>query len=477
MNRLSICKKRKMSRCKSNTDARKQCKTHTIHESGLCWRHDPDQYFLCGGSNPDGSTCKKRMKTDKRCNKHGGKSSITKPEEKKFQCVATIRRGSNKGKRCHVNVEIEDGLCGKHSKKEIIRIEHSEEKCDRCGKPVEWASMRQICDYYDISTVGQIYSYRSHKYLEGTKITGSYRSFTLINNDGKHILKGMHTFQGIIFYGLPIDNDNRGITVDHIDRVRDNNRICCNLRPTIKSEQSKNRIVSKTYIGKTVLKICSKTGDVIEKYKSAVEAAKKNNVENYTMNKVCQKERRHIGYLWRYENKSDYGDIEWISSTKEFPDMPPFEGSENGDILLLDGRISKGTKCSNGYKYIGIDSKTYRVHILICTLFHGPKPTPNHQVSHKKSKGDDNRACNLEWATQSENSKTTTINGMNKSCKPVRALYKDGTHKDFTSGVEACRLTGASRISSVINGKRITSGRDSSGNPIRWEAIVDKVTS
>nr|QBK92773.1 MAG: HNH endonuclease [Pithovirus LCPAC401] len=261
--------------------------------------------------------------------------------------------------------------------------------------------------------------------------------------------------------------------MDHIDGDRDSNRICCNLRLATRSEQAKNQNRPKTYKGKTVLKISLETGDVIEKYKSAVRAANDIGMKSIQrMSKICRKEHEYEGLLWRYEKKSDYGSIEWISSAKEYPKLPLFEGSMNDDIASLDGSISKGTKRSNGYMYTMIGGKFYKVSILICTLFHGPKPSDKHEVGHKNCKRNDNRSNNLEWVTRSENMKTTINNGMNSSCKPVRALYEDGTHEDFTSIAEAYRLTDAKNIGKVLRGKNMTSGRDQSGNSIRWEAIL-----
>nr|QBK92772.1 MAG: HNH endonuclease [Pithovirus LCPAC401] len=136
------------------------------------------------------------MKTSKRCKIHDD-SSQTKKVEKLFQCAAIVKSRSNKGKRCPIRIEIENGLCGRHPKKEIHRIEHEEEKCEKCDETVEWVTMKSA--NYDISTIGQIYSY---KYLEGHSNVDGYRIFRLTDNDDKIFDKRMHTFQGIIFLSL-----------------------------------------------------------------------------------------------------------------------------------------------------------------------------------------------------------------------------------------------------------------------------------
>lgn len=47
--------------------------------------------------------------------------------------------------------------------------------------------------------------------------------------------------------------------------------------------------------------------------------------------------------------------------------------------------------------------KNYWFHILVCTAFHGPRPSPKHQVDHINRNRFDNRPENLRWVTPREN--------------------------------------------------------------------------
>lgn len=98
----------------------------------------------------------------------------------------------------------------------------------------------------------------------------------------------------------------------------------------------------------------------------------------------------------------------------------------NGETFSLTNRLGLHLKKSNtnalghnAKKYrsrhyakiqigTGRSKKTYRrkhyyVHILVCTAFHGPRPSPKHQVDHINRDRWDNRPENLRWVTPHEN--------------------------------------------------------------------------
>lgn len=51
------------------------------------------------------------------------------------------------------------------------------------------------------------------------------------------------------------------------------------------------------------------------------------------------------------------------------------------------------------------------VHSLVCTAFHGPRPSPAHQVAHNNGNPADNAAGNLRWATAKENHGDRVVHG------------------------------------------------------------------
>jgi hypothetical protein len=61
----------------------------------------------------------------------------------------------------------------------------------------------------------------------------------------------------------------------------------------------------------------------------------------------------------------------------------------------------------NGYPVVALfkNGKRYNkgIHILICTAFHGEKPTPNHEVAHWDGDRTNFSINNLRWVTAKEN--------------------------------------------------------------------------
>jgi hypothetical protein len=60
--------------------------------------------------------------------------------------------------------------------------------------------------------------------------------------------------------------------------------------------------------------------------------------------------------------------------------------------------ISKEKRCVFNFR-----SKKYKVHILVCEAFNGPKPFDGAVVIHLDEQGDNNCSDNLKWGTQKEN--------------------------------------------------------------------------
>lgn len=89
--------------------------------------------------------------------------------------------------------------------------------------------------------------------------------------------------------------------------------------------------------------------------------------------------------------------------------------------LLVDG---------DGYLRVGLrydgDSKkqrTVRVHRIVCEAFHGPRPSPKHEVRHVNGIKTDNRPENLAWGTRVENMRDLVSHGMHNMARKTHCAH------------------------------------------------------
>ena len=124
-------------------------------------------------------------------------------------------------------------------------------------------------------------------------------------------------------------------------------------------------------------------------------------------------------------------------------------------------RILKQVVTHNGYLRVGLrvdgKQKMLRVHRLVCEAFH-ENPDNKSEVNHVNEDKTDNRACNLEWSTRTENCNHGSRNERVAKAlsKPIGQFSLDGKLiKVWQSACEARRQTGFDQgyVGAVARGK------------------------
>lgn len=88
--------------------------------------------------------------------------------------------------------------------------------------PERWASLSHLgFPNYMISTYGRIFNHKLGREIKGGDHNG-YKRVNMTNSDGNYLSRYVHKLVGITFL-QPVEGDN--MTIDHIDRNKQNNNI------------------------------------------------------------------------------------------------------------------------------------------------------------------------------------------------------------------------------------------------------------
>ena len=192
-------------------------------------------------------------------------------------------------------------------------------------------------------------------------------------------------------------------TVDHINMDKSDNRVQ-NLRWATNSEQVRGsyslNMNRKSSVDKVGVRIeaRSRDGEWIP-YESINDAARVLSVSKGNIYTCLKGRRTHTkGFQFRR--------IESQIAPLEGEKWRPIYGihvSSLGRVRTQRGHVHFGSRSADRtYASVNIKNKNKYVHVLVARAFHGNPPTSGHSVDHINNDTTDNRACNLRWATHSE---------------------------------------------------------------------------
>lgn len=95
--------------------------------------------------------------------------------------------------------------------------------------------------------------------------------------------------------------------------------------------------------------------------------------------------------------------MQWVS----YPEDRRYEVLACGHVRRVYDNGLPAQYCkpydSRGYPSYFIDKRCVGLHRILCRTFHGPAPSPSHEVAHRNDLKGDYTLSNLYWATHKQN--------------------------------------------------------------------------
>lgn len=324
-------------------------------------------------------------------------------------------------RQCTRNVKDDSFYCWQHKIKveeakieevkiEEVKIEVKTELKEEIKEEKEIWKEIPGCPGYKASTLGNI-EYPTGRNPDVAIRPDGYSKCSIYD---KQIL--IHRLVAITF----LENPSNKPIVDHINRIRTDNRLK-NLRWVTAKENAKNTNHPKTRKNSHIKVIqYDLEGNELEIWDSMVEASTTLKVDLSHMTKVCRGKLNHTGgFKWKYYIDNIEGE-EWkevqIDGTK-------VKVSNKGRYQDLNDHFSFGGKRVE-YLTMIINGKYHQIHRIICFAFNPKNQYKSYdeyedlQVNHKNLNKYDNTIENLEWCTGPENIRHAKAN-ISRKDKPI----------------------------------------------------------
>lgn len=265
--------------------------------------------------------------------------------------------------------------------------------------PISKLHVHPVYTQYGATEDGVIIRVGKRAPMKSNNSVGYLRVSLSIHGKTKMVLN--HRFLYEAYHKLTLSKEHE---VDHIDGNRHNNSIH-NLKALTTAEHRRKTAADNPFVGRRV-------GISLGK-EIASEFTATSNVQVFSSSKEASRilgvSRRGIIDCLRGRREQAQG-YRFSYTGKHSQDLPnevwrPIDGvevSNHGRVKTSHGVKTFGYKTIQGYYTTTVNYKGLLVHVLVCTAFHGPRPSSDHTVDHIDRVRDNNKAENLRWATHSE---------------------------------------------------------------------------
>ncbi len=468
-----------MVRCKGIKEDGSQCTFKTKNNKLTCIRHDSNKINpTCSGKKTRGGKCTRTVNNEgDRCRDHQKGPKCNEPNSKKERGLCK-NKVDNEGDKCIMHG-------GQKKIKEVNKDERTVIYCPKCKKKETWKYMKPHgFSNYEVSSIGRFYNIKRCKLLaiDLKPISTGYVRAELINDDGDRKSKNISTWLGGVFFNIKLvyGKEYNTITADHINRVKTDNYVCCNLRVATKSEQCLNQEKSEFNNGKIVFKISPNDGTILEKYTSIKQASIDLSCQLDTITRLCKSGKEVDGYKLRFMIREDLGKDKWVSSESLYPEyQPSFWVSTGGWTERSDGRLTQGSLRGKYFRMgitINHDETTVRdVHVVVWEIINDKKVPKGMEISHIDDDGENNRIENLELNTHTGNMRNMIRLGMRGMSIKVKQIFHDSTpSRIYFNKTEACLKNSIEirTLNKVIRGEKQGAGLCKCGLLYSWEKII-----